>query len=252
MDLGGLADAIDAELRARATPGRAEHERAYLKSALEHYGTGVPAVRAVAEDAARRHPRMERDELIAVADALWSAPAHERRLVTIELLRLHGGRLGAADVPLLERLLRESRTWALVDPLATSVVGPLVERLPELGAALDRWAADDDFWVRRGALLALLPGLRRGEGDFERFSRYADAMLDEREFFVRKAIGWVLRETAKKQPDLVYQWLLPRAARASGVTLREAVKPLTGRQRAAVLAARRPVQPPPMTKVYVS
>lgn len=238
VDLGGLADAVDAELRARATPGRAAHERAYLKSGLDHYGTGVPAVRAVAKDVSRRHPALSHGDLASLADALWSAPVHERRLVTIELLRLFENRLGPLDVPLLERLLRESRTWALVDPLATSVLGPLVERLPELGTVLDRWAADGDFWVRRAALLALLPGLRRGAGDFARFSRYADALLDDPEFFVRKAIGWVLREIAKKRPQLVHQWLLPRASRASGVTLREAVKPLSERQRAVILAAR--------------
>jgi 3-methyladenine DNA glycosylase AlkD len=63
-------------------------------------------------------------------------------------------------------------------------------------------------------------------------------MWEEKEFFVRKAIGWVLRDTARKRPRLVYDWLLPRARRASGVTLREAVKPLSDDQRAAVLAAR--------------
>jgi 3-methyladenine DNA glycosylase AlkD len=63
-------------------------------------------------------------------------------------------------------------------------------------------------------------------------------MLEEKEFFIRKAIGWVLRDTARKRPDLVYAWLLPRAARATGVTLREAVKPLSPEQRAAALAAR--------------
>ena len=79
--------------------------------------------------------------------------------------------------------------------------------------------------------------MRRGGGDFERFSRYADAMLDEKEFFIRKAIGWVLRDTGKKRPDLVYDWILPRAHRASGVTLREALKPLSDEQRDAVRAA---------------
>jgi len=76
------------------------------------------------------------------------------------------------------------------------------------------------------------------KSDPERFFGYADAMPDEREFFIRKAIGWVLRDTAKRRPDLVFEWLLPRAARASGVTVREAVKPLPGDQRAAILAAR--------------
>jgi 3-methyladenine DNA glycosylase AlkD len=63
------------------------------------------------------------------------------------------------------------------------------------------------------------------------------AMLDEREFFIRKAIGWVLRETSKKRPDLVYHWVLPRASRTSGVTRREAVKHLSDQQRAAIAAA---------------
>ena len=138
----------------------------------------------------------------------------------------------------VERLIREAKTWALVDGLAPSIAGRLVERHAELAATLDRWAADEDFWVRRSALLALLLPLRRGEGDFERFGRYADAMLEEREFFIRKAIGWVLRETSKKRPDLVYEWFLPRAARASGVTTREVVKYLPEEQRAEILSRR--------------
>ena len=86
-------------------------------------------------------------------------------------------------------------------------------------------------------MLALLRQLRRGGGDFTRLARYAQAMLPDREFFIRKAIGWVLRETAKKRPDLVYRWLLPRCAVASGVTVREAVKYLSPRQRTDILAA---------------
>ncbi len=69
-------------------------------------------------------------------------------------------------------------------------------------------------------------------------------MLEDREFFIRKAIGWVLRETGKPQPDTVYDWLLPRAARASGVTVREAVKYLSSAQRAAVLAAHQSAKHP--------
>ena len=186
---------------------------------------------------AKKAGRLDHDELVTVAEALWTRPVHERRTAAVELLALNANRLRHDDVALLERLLRESRTWALVDALAASVVGRLVEGDERLGPVLDRWAADGDFWIRRSALLALLVPLRRGAGDFERFGRYADAMLDEGEFFVRKAIGWVLRDTAKKRPDMVYEWLLPRAARASGVTLREAVKPLSEDQRRSVMAA---------------
>jgi DNA alkylation repair enzyme len=88
------------------------------------------------------------------------------------------------------------------------------------------------------ALLALLEPHKAGASP-KRFFRYADAMLDAREFFIRKAIGWVLREEGKRRPDEVYQWLAPRAGRASGVTVREAVKYLEPAQRDAVLAGYR-------------
>ena len=137
----------------------------------------------------------------------------------------------------MERLIRQSKTWAFVDELAIAITGPLVERDPALLRVLDRWATDADFWVRRSAMLALLRPLRRGRGDFPRFARYADRMLEDREFFIRKSIGWVLRETGKPQPDTVFAWVLPRASRASGITVREAVKYLSPAQRAEVLAA---------------
>jgi 3-methyladenine DNA glycosylase AlkD len=238
VDVDALAEDIDAALAAQATPGRAEQERAYLRSDLEHYGTSVPAMRAVVKGAARRKGQPTHGEVVELAERLWSKPVHERRMAAVEVLKQWVTALEPADIDLLERLLRESRTWALVDDLAGSVVGPLVEHHPEVGTVLDRWAADPDYWIRRAALLALLGPMRRGAGDFERFARYADNMLEEREFFIRKAIGWVLRDTAKKRPDVVFEWLLPRAARASGVTLREALKPLSEEQRAAIQAAR--------------
>jgi len=238
MDIRPLVAETDAELRARGSANRAEHEKAYLRSELLHYGTTVPAVRAVARSVGVRYPGLAHDDLIALVDALWSVPVHERRMAAIELLKVYVDRLRCDDISVLERLLLESRTWTLVDALAISVVGPLVERCPDLVATLDRWAADDDFWMRRSALLALLLALRHGAGDFQRFSRYADSMLSENEFFVRKAIGWVLRDTARKRPAMVHEWLLPRAQRASGVTIREAIKPLSEDQRESIIAAR--------------
>jgi 3-methyladenine DNA glycosylase AlkD len=233
-----FAKDIDAELRVRAVPERAAHEKAYLKSDLEHYGTPVPVIRAIAKRFHEHHSGLDHEAVLALVRTLWDEPVHERRMVAIELLEVYGERVRAADMEVLERLLRESRTWALVDGLAASVVGPLVERDLEAASVLDRWAADEDFWIRRAALLAHLLALRRGEGNFERFGRYADKMLDEKEFFVRKAIGWVLRDTARKRPTMVHDWLVTRAPRASGVTLREAIKPMTEAQRQSVLAAR--------------
>ena len=231
-----LASEIERALRAAGTPERAAHEKRYLKSELTHLGASVPAIRAEAKRVRRERPDLGREEVLALVEALWAKPVHERRMAAVELLQLYAARLAAADLALVERLIRGSRTWALVDGLAPNVAGPLVQRYPELGAALDRWAKDDDFWLRRAALLTLLVPIRSGGGDFERFGRYADAMLEEKEFFIRKAIGWVLREASKKAPGRVIEWLKPRATRASGLTLREATKRLQESDRRALLA----------------
>ncbi|MBI4730027.1 MAG: DNA alkylation repair protein [Acidobacteria bacterium] len=236
FDAHQAARTIARALRAAGTPERAAQEKRYLKSDLKHFGTSVPETRRVVVTFARERPSLTRRDVIALVKALWSEPVFERRWAAVEMLERFSPVIGPRDIALVERLIRESRTWALVDGLAATVSGSLVERFPELGATLDRWARDEDFWVRRSALLALLAPLRRGRGDFERFGRYADAMLDEREFFVRKAIGWVLREAGKKRPGLVHAWLAPRAARASGLTVREAVKHLPEDMRSDILA----------------
>ncbi len=218
-------------------------EKAYLKSDLEFLGSRVPTIRSVAKGVRREHPDMGRSQLLVLTEKLWGRGIHECRVAAVELLDLYSSLLEPEDIEVLERMVRESRTWALVDGLAASLIGGLLQRHPDSSAILDRWAVDPDFWVRRAALLSFLEPLRRGEGDFARFAAYADAMLEETEFFIRKALGWVLREASKRRPDLVEAWLAPRTHRVSGVTIREAVKYLPESRRTSLLADYRSARP---------
>jgi 3-methyladenine DNA glycosylase AlkD len=219
---------MERQLRAAGTPERAAGERRYLKSSLTHLGASVPEVRRAARSAARQVS--SHDELLGLVEALWAPPVHERRLCAALVLDYRAEMLGPDDLPLLQRLVREGRTWALVDVLAVNVLGRLLVHRPDAAAELDPWAADSDFWVRRAAVLSQIRPLQAG-ASFERLGRYAGSMLEEKELFVRKAIGWALRETARRRPGEVYEWLLPRAGRASGVTMREAAKYLSAEQR---------------------
>ncbi len=244
-----LAGRLERRLRGLGTEERAVGAKAYLKSDLELLGVDTPNLRREVKRLLREEPELDRRALLALAEALWGRGIFELQAAATELLTLRVGLLEVRDLLFLERLIRDSHTWALVDALAPSIAGPLIEReeprFPEVETTLDRWAADEDFWVRRAALLVHLLPLRRGAGNFERFARYADAMLEDREFFIRKAIGWVLREVGKKRPALVAEWLLPRAQRAAGLTVREAVKYLPEDARKAILAAHREVGSPP-------
>ncbi|CAB4573924.1 unannotated protein [freshwater metagenome] len=216
------ARTLTAELERLGSPERAVSERAYLKSEYTHLGVGVPAVRGVA----RRYVRGARpghDELVALVDELWESAVYERRLLGVELVLASPRVWSPADLVWMEGLLRRCHTWALVDGLAAHGVGRVVARDPAGFPTLDRWVGDHDMWVRRSAVLALRDLVRDGR-EWDRFERYADTLLDEREFFIRKVLGWVAREAARRHPELVSPWVRANLARLNGVTLREAVK----------------------------
>jgi 3-methyladenine DNA glycosylase AlkD len=209
-------------------------EKAYLKSTLGFHGVGIPEVRRTAARFCREHPQLTRAELHALAAALMATSFHDLRSVAIALLERRNDLLDERALPWLLDLVRATANWAHVDWLATKVIGPLATASARRSALLRRWAEDPLFWVRRTALLAQHDALRAGGGDFALFAAIARPMLEEKEFFIRKAIGWVLREVAKRRPELTYEFLLAHRERASGLTLREGAKHLPARRRAAL------------------
>ena len=233
-----IAGEIDTALRMAGKPDRAHHEKGYLKSPLEHYGTAVPVIRKQAMAAWRDHGPLSHQDLLGLVRMLWASPVHEPRMAAVVLLEQRAVDLRSGDLAIVEDMIRGSHTWAYVDGLAAKVAGALFERDDALGPALDRWSKDENFWIRRASMLALLMPLRRGEGDWDRFTRYADEMLHEKEFFIRKSIGWVLRETSKRRPALVRDYVAGRAGRMSGLTFREATKRLPEGDRQALVEAR--------------
>jgi 3-methyladenine DNA glycosylase AlkD len=225
FDPEAAARAVTEALRPLGTPERAAQEKRYLKSDLEFLGVTVPDLRRVVKAAARGYPELGAPGVVAWAAALWHEPVHERRAAAVEVLTLAAPRLSGADLGTVERLVRESLTWAYVDGLAGNVAGAVALRHPAAAwPRIDTWAVDEDFWVRRSALLSLLRGIRAGTPDLARFTRYAEPMLTEREFFIRKAIGWVLREIARRDPAWVAKWTEGHISEISGVAFREAIR----------------------------
>jgi 3-methyladenine DNA glycosylase AlkD len=214
------------QLTALGTPQRAVGEKAYLKSELQFVGTGVPAMRATTKAWLKTHAGLVHDDLFAMADALWAHPVHECRMAAIELLVARPQLVSLLDVPWIYNTLRGCHTWALVDTLSGSVAADLALRDPDgLLPHLDRWVGDDDFWIRRSALLGLR-SLLRHDRELDRVFGYSELLLPETEFFIRKAIGWVLREVAARHPQRVSAWLRAHMDVMNLVTLREPMRRL--------------------------
>ncbi len=239
QDVAAIADELATELIAAGTQERAINEKRYLKSEIEHYGVNVPEIRKLARRFARERNDLPKSVLIDLTLELWDRDVYELRKLAVNILAAKVSMLGVEDLGLLEGLLRRSHTWALIDDMSFNVVAPVLSEISDAASTRSVWAQDDDFWVRRTAMLALLPGLRRSTEGWGEFTEYAGSMLEEKEFFIQKAIGWVLREVSKHSPDLVAGWLRPRASVASSVTMREAVKYLPEHDRAQLNENRR-------------
>jgi 3-methyladenine DNA glycosylase AlkD len=228
--LSPLAE-LDRSLRAAGTPERARWDKAYLKSDLTFYGVTLPELHRIAREYARAHPDLDRRQLRAIALGAYATDRHDLRSAALALLDRRRAVLEERDLPWLLDLVDASNTWAHVDWLAVGIIGDVVGRHPASLRWLPKWAAQKNFWIRRTALLAQHDQLKRGAGDWELFTTIAVGMLDEKEFFIRKAIGWVLRETSKQRPKIVYDFIRAHRDEMSGLTLREGAKYLSDTQR---------------------
>ncbi len=220
-------------VEAARDPVRAAGVTAYMRNQFPFAGVTLPRLRAIYREAVQGLPPPAGDaEVAAVALACWDLPEREHQHLACMHLRGHLHLLGPSFVPTLERLVATKSWWDTVDELATHVAGPMVAAHPELRAVMDRWLESDCFWLARVAILHQ-----------ERWKERTDAVVlfaycrrraADREFFVRKAIGWALRSYAKVEPERVAGFLAAHGGELSGLSRREAERGVAmGRARAA-------------------
>lgn len=219
---------VRAALEARRDPQAAVAMRAYLRDQFEFLGLPAPVRRAaVAPFSAGRSPRMAEADLWTCVEALWALPQREYQYVAVDLLARHARGLGLSAVERLLALAQQRPWWETVDGLA-GVVGDVLARVRRSDAQaqreMDRALQHPSFWVRRIAMLHQL-GWRQ-ETDARRLFDYASTLAPETEFFIRKAIGWALRDYARWEPAAVQDFVAVNRARLSGLTASEALRRL--------------------------
>lgn len=199
--------------------------RAYMKDQFEFLGVKTPARRAAVAELIRSLNGADATDLLRCARALWALPEREYQFVAVDLLGQHASKLTPKHLPALFALVRKKSWWDTVDSLS-GVIGRVVRTArtndPEIQCAMDRALESSDLWVRRVAILHQLGW--RGQTDSQRLFAYALACAHEKEFFIRKAIGWALRDYGRHSPAEVSAFLRANRTRLSPLTLREAGK----------------------------
>jgi 3-methyladenine DNA glycosylase AlkD len=220
-----LADFVSDALAARADPAKAVDMAAYMKTTMPFYGVQTPERRKILNQARRRHPIRDRDGYRNTVVALWERPHREEKYCAVGLAISEKRFVASDNLDLYRRLIVEGAWWDFVDSVAANLIGGLLLDDPErLWPVLDGWIDGDDMWLRRTAILAQLK--HEGATNSDRLFDYCLRRADESEFFIRKAIGWALREYAKTDPDAVRDFLAAHRDELSGLSYREAAKHL--------------------------
>lgn len=214
---------IQSALSALAEPQRALAMRAYLRDQFVFLGLPAPVRRQAVN--ALELPKMPPETLLTVAELLWDLSEREYRYTAVDLLAAQGKKLPPAAVDRLLALARRDPWWDTVDGLA-GVVGRLLRAARRSDGAvqvrMDRALGDDCLWVRRIAMLHQLGW--RLETDTTRLFAYAEQLAGEPDFFIRKAIGWALRDYARWDPAAVRDFVGRTAL--SPLSAREALRRL--------------------------
>jgi len=194
----------------------------YHKSQLKFYGLKTPVSRKALTTAFPKRQTPERDELIELVKQLWASPYWEERMAAIELLSRRAGELTLSHLPWLKELTRGCEGWAQLDTLACRTLGEMaLVRGEAMYRKVFAWRKDAWMWTRRASVLIHLMPSRKSElFDETAWDTFA-SLLPEDEFFIRKAIGWTLREISKHYPAQVVEFLNAHDDAVSGLTFRE-------------------------------
>lgn len=232
-----LIHALRAAFATHADADKAGPMQAYMKSAMPFRGVQAPLRRQLTAAAVKAWPCTSTPDLAETMRLLWSeATFREERYAAMELARVgvHRKLFDLSLLPLYQTMIVESAWWDICDDISGEAIGLLFERHPkELAPVLRRWARGDNLWLRRASFLCQR-GIKTG---FDAHLFY-DCILPSignrpfaQEFFIRKGIGWALRERSYQAPDEVQAFCREYEAQLSALTKREALRVIVKRSR---------------------
>lgn len=214
---------IHSAMQAIANDAAAIAMRAYQRDQFEFLGVAAPARRAATMPLIKSFKPASAESLLAEAQGLWDFPQREYQYIAVDLLARHVKALTGADIPALLSLAQQKSWWDTVDGLV-KVIGAIAKADKTQQSQMDAALLHPDFWIRRIAMLHQLGW--KGGTDLIRLQHYARQLAPEGEFFIRKAIGWALREYAWHDPAAIRAFLLEMGDQLSPLSRREAAKHL--------------------------
>jgi len=196
---------------------------AYMKTEMPFYGVQKPARSTILRRLMEDFAPADRGEYEDLVRGLWSLAHREEKYLAQGVAAGFGRFIVPESLPIYELFIVEGAWWDLVDETATHMIRKLVLEYPDdTWPVVDEWIGDEDMWLRRAAIICQVGA--KGRTDAERLFRFCALRAHETEFFIRKAIGWALRDYARTDPKAVAAFVNTHRGRLSGLSYREATK----------------------------
>lgn len=225
VDVEQVVAMVSEQLAAAADPEKAGPMAAYMKTMMPMYGVQKQQRDQIVREVVSSAPGPNRTQYRQLVKALWNLPHREEKYMAIAMARRHDQHIVVSMLPMYRSMIKSGAWWDFVDEIAINLVGKLWSDDRELLAGhMDKWIDDDDLWIRRAAIIGQIK--HKSQTDAERLFRYCGRRAHETDFFIRKAIGWALREYAKTDPEAVREFVDENFDRLSGLSRREATKNL--------------------------
>lgn len=232
-----IADHIRRVLTDGGSAPHAEGVQRFFKEEIKSRGWYTAELRKVAVRFRRSILKeMGQNFLVKVADDLFSSDVLEEKVLAVYLLQALTANFGDIEFRLFERWLGRISSWADHDGLVHYLIAPMIVAKPKRAAAVFRWAKSQDRWHRRAACVALIQGTRK-KMFFPEITRLSGVLLSDEDDMVRKGLGWLLRETAKFNPQRTVPYLIKIRKQAPRLVLRTACETLPIALKQQVLAA---------------
>jgi 3-methyladenine DNA glycosylase AlkD len=221
-----LVEGVRRGLRAVADPAKVPAMQAYMKSTMPYLGVQSPAHSRVCREVFAKHAPDGFEAWRDTVLALWREATHrEERYAAIALAEHRRNRplRDRRALPLYEEIVVTGAWWDYVDTVASHLVGELLrDDRAWTTARMREWSRSPDLWKRRTSILCQLG--HKAETDLDLLYECIEANVDDRDFFIRKAIGWALRQYAWTDPDEVARYVTEHRERLSPLSKREALK----------------------------
>lgn len=226
MKTPGYLAQLEDNLTSAADADAAENMSKYMKGHFGFFGISSPSRKDILRNHIKDQGYIPDEKLAEIVKWCWQADEREWQYICMELLGRRAKKVDKRIIELYEFLIVNKSWWDTVDYIASNLVGIYFQKYPEkIESFTKKWMLSGNMWLQRTCLLFQLK--YRKSTDTELLVRFIIQLQESKEFFIRKAIGWSLREYSKTNPDFVISFV--QENQLSGLSEREALKWMTGK-----------------------